>query len=412
MTDFQAIIDNYLPRTLEAVIERATQRYKGIMVTGMRQVGKSTMLRSLGGDGRCYVNLDRGRICDLAKNAPDVFFDQYPMPLLIDEFQRAPDLGLEIQAILDDSNEKGRIWLTGSQKLGLRQAVAEALSGRVAAYELFPLSLYELQGKGHEQKPYVPTGNLTRGGLNVMTADALWKILWQGMWPDVLHDLPEDRDVFFEGLLRTYLERDVSPTGVRHLDEFEKFLGVLAGRIGQEFALGEVQKEVGIAAETAKDWLNIAVMTGVVYLLPPFYENVGKTLIKKPKLYFTDTGFAAWFTQSPSPEALRKTYNAGAFFENFVVMEIVKSWRHNGRKPLFYFYRDTLKNEIDLLIREGDMYYPIEIKMTESPQRKMLDNFAVLKGNTIKRGPGALICTCPQARYLTSDVVALPVWDI
>ena len=150
----------------------------------------------------------------------------------------------------------------------------------------------------------------------------------------------------------------------------------------------------------------------MIYLLPPFYENVGKTLIKKHKLYFTDTGFAAWLCKSPSPQALRKTYNAGAFFENFVVMEIVKSWKHNGKRPLFYFYRDAQRKEIDLLIREGETYYPIEIKTTDSPQRRMLDNFGVLKGETIKRGPGVLICTCPEAQFLASDVTAMPVWDL
>ena len=301
------------------------------------------------------------------------------MPLLIDEFQRAPDLGLEIKAILDEMDERGLVWLTGSQKLGLRKAVAEALSGRVASFELFPFSLYELQGKGPEQKPFMPTGELTRGSLDPLTAEELWKIIWQGSWPEVVHDEPDQRDAFFDSLLRTYIEKDILSTGVRRVEDFERFLSVLASRIGQEFAIGEIQKAVGVAAETVRDWLNVAVATGVVYLLPPFYENA---------------------------------YNAGAFFENFVVMEIVKSWKHNGKKPLFYFYRDTRQNEIDLLIREGDIYYPIEIKSTASPQRKMLDNFGVLKGDTIKRGPGALICTCDEPCYLTSDVVALPVWAL
>ena len=258
----------------------------------------------------------------------------------------------------------------------------------------------------------MPTGELTRGSLDPLTAEELWKIIWQGSWPEVVHDEPDQRDAFFDSLLRTYIEKDILATGVRRVEDFERFLSVLASRIGQEFAIGEIQKAVGVAAETARDWLNVAVATGVVYLLPPFYENVGKTLIKKSKLYFTDTGLAAWLCQSPSSSALKNAYNAGAFFENFVVMEIVKSWKHNGKKPLFYFYRDTRQNEIDLLIREGDIYYPIEIKSTASPQRKMLDNFGVLKGDTIKRGPGALICTCDEPRYLTSDVVALPVWAL
>ena len=411
MNTSHPLISNYLPRTLEAVIARASSRYKGILVTGMRQVGKSTMLRQMMGERR-YINLDRFQVLDLAKNAPDVFFKQFPLPLLIDEFQRAPDLGLELKAILDETDERGLVWLTGSQKLGLRQAVAEALSGRVASFELFPLSLYELQGKGSEHKPFLPSGELTRGSLDPLNPEEVWRIIWQGSWPEVSHDDPDQRDVFFDSLLRTYIEKDVLATGVRRITDFEKFLTVLANRIGQEFAIGEVQKQTGIAAETARDWLNLAVATGVVYLLPPFYENVGKTLIKKPKLYFTDTGLAAWLCRSPSPLALRSAYNAGSFFENFVVMEILKSWKHNGKTALFYFYRDTTKNEIDLLIREGETYYPIEIKSTDSPQRSMLDNFGVLKGHTIKRGPGALVCTCSETKYLTGDVIALPVWNL
>lgn len=231
----------YLPRTIETVINRASQRYKGVMVTGMRQVGKSTMLRRMQGDRR-YVNLDRYQALDLARQAPDAFFKQYPMPLLIDEFQRAPDLGLEIKAILDETDERGLVWLTGSQKLGLRKAVAEALSGRVASFELFPFSLYELQGKGPEQKPFMPTGELTRGSLDPLTAEELWKIIWQGSWPEVVHDEPDQRDAFFDSLLRTYIEKDILSTGVRRVEDFERFLSVLASRIGQEFAIGEIQK--------------------------------------------------------------------------------------------------------------------------------------------------------------------------
>lgn len=186
---------------------------------------------------------------------------------------------------------------------------------------------------------------------------------------------------------------------------------VLASRIDREFIVGEVQQEAGVARETARDWLKVAVATGVVYLLPPFSEDVGKTIIKKPKLYFTDTGFAAWLCRSPSPEALRSTHNAEAFFENFVVMEILKSWRHNGKTAHFSFYRDTQRREIDLLIREGDVYHPIAIESTDTPNRSALKAFDVLQGH-VRRGPGALICTVPRARFLTSDVVALPVWDL
>lgn len=190
-------------------------------------------------------------------------------------------------------------------------------------------------------------------------------------------------------------------TGIRNLSDFRKFLIVLASRIGQEFQLNAVAAEVGVATQAAKQWLSIAESSGIIYLLPPFFENVGKTVIKRPKLFFTDTGFAAWLCKIPSPEALSKVYNSSSFFENFVVMELLKSWIHNGEEPYFYYYRDTRFNEIDLLIFDGTHYHPIEIK-----------TFDCIKGNTVKRGSGARICLTPKARYLSSDVVAHSIWDI
>ena len=373
MTNMPAVPPGYLHRTLEPVIERVNRRFKGVIVTGMRQVGKRTMLCAMKDDARKSLNLDRLEILELARGDREAFFRKFPFPVLIEEFHRAPELALEIKALLDETNDRGLVWMTVSQKPGIIKAVPEALSGRAAYFELFPLSLYEQQGKGLEQKPFLPRGDLGRGTLNPLTVEEIWDIIWQGSWPEHIHDEPEERDAFYDSLLRTYIQKDVFSSGVRRIEDFDRFLSILATRIGQEFAIGEVQKEAGIAAETARAWLNVAEATGVIYLLPPFYENVGKTLIKKHKLYFTDTGFAAWLCKSPSPQALRKTYNAGAFFENFVVMEIVKSWKHNGKRPLFYFYRDAQRNEMDLLIREGETYYPIEIKTTDSPQRRMLD---------------------------------------
>ena len=233
-----------------------------------------------------------------------------------------------------------------------------------------------------------------------------------GLLPEVVEDTPKNRNIFFQSLLQTYIERDVILTGIRNLSDFRKFLTVLASRIGQEFQLNAVAAEVGVATQTAKQWLSIAESSGIIYLLPPFFENVGKTVIKRPKLFFTDTGFAAWLCKIPSPEALSKVYNNGSFFENFVVMELLKSWIHNGEEPYFYYYRDTRFNEIDLLIFDGTHYHPIEIKTSDSPQAGMIKAFDCIKGNTVKRGSGALICLTPKARYLSSDVVAHSIWDI
>lgn len=410
MSSLHSLNPNDFPRTLEKVLNQINACHQSLLITGMRRVGKKMLLQRLAGERR-HVSLDHFQALDLAQDDPDTFFRQYAPPVWIDEFERAPKLGPALRALLDGTDERGLVWLTASQTRMLRQPLAEALPANMTALELFPLSLYERQGKGREQKPFLPTGSLERGPLNPVTLDELWRIIWQGAWPEVVQSDAKGRDGFFERFLQILLDRDVFAAGVRRLPEFAKFLSILAGRIGREFVVGEVQAEAGIARETARDWLDIAVATGVVYLLPAFCEDVGKTLIKKPKLYFTDTGFAAWLCRSPSPAALRSAHNAEAFFENFVVMEILKSWRHNGRTAHFYFYRDAQRREIDLLIRKDDVYHPIAIESSDTPNRSVLKAFDVLQGH-VRRGPGALVCTAPQARYLTSDVIALPVWDL
>lgn len=402
----------YKSRTLEKEILKASERFKAVMVSGMRQVGKSTMLQTICKNERTYVTLDEMQAAELAANARNVFFKQYPAPILIDEIQRVPELCLEVKVLVDSSDKRGQVWLTGSQRFSMMKNVSESLAGRLACFELLPLSLYEQQDKAFEQKPYLPTAELCRGTLSPKTSEETWQIIWQGCWPEVAKDTPKNRNIFFQSLLQTYIERDVILTGIRNLSDYRKFLTVLASRIGQEFQLNAIAAEVGVATQTAKQWLSIAESSGIIYLLPPFFENVGKTVIKRPKLFFTDTGFAAWLCRIQSAEALSKVYNSGSFFENFVIMEILKSWVHNGEEPHFYYYRDTRFNEIDLLIFDGTHYHPVEIKTTESPQASMIKSFDCIKGNTVKRGSGALICMTPQARYLSSDIVAHSIWDI
>ena len=402
----------YKHRTLETEILKASERFKAVMVSVMRQVGKSTMLQNLCADHRTYVTLDDIQASELATNARNVFFKQYPAPILVDEIQRVPELCLEVKVLVDSSDKRGQVWLTGSQRFAMMKNGSVSLAGRLACFELLPMSLYERQDKAFEQRPYLPAGDLKRGALVPQTPEETWRTIWQGSWPEVIDDTPKNRNVFFQSLLQTYIERDVIQTGIRNLKDYRKFLTILASRIGQEFQLNAVAAEVGVAVQTAKQWLSVAESSGLVYLLPPFFENVGKTVIKGPKLFFTDTGFAAWLCNIPSAEALSRAYNSGSFFENFVIIELLKSWIHNGEQPHFYFYRDTRFNEIDLLIFDGVEYHPIEIKTTESPQAGMVKAFDNIKGSHVKRGSGALICLTKEPRYLTSDGIAHSIWDI
>ena len=402
----------YKHRTLETEIREASERFKAVMVSGMRRIGKSAMLKHLCAETRTCVTLDDIQAFELAAGARDAFFKQYPAPILIDEIQRVPELCLEVKVLADSSDKRGQVWLTGSQRFAMMKNVSESLAGRLACFELMPMSLYERQDKAFEQKPYLPAGNLDRGSLTPQTPEDTWRIIWQGSWSEVIDSTPQNRNVFYQSLLREHIERDVVRTGIRNLPGYQRFLMILASRIGREFQLNAVAAEVGVAVQTVKQWLSVAESSDIIYLLPPFFENVGKTVIKRPKLFFTDTGFAAWLCNVPSAEALRNAYNSESFFENFVIIELLKSWVHNGEQPHFYFYRDTRFNEIDLLIFDGVEYHPVEIKTTESPQASMVKAFDNIKGGHVKRGSGALICLTKEPRYLTSDVVAHSIWDM
>ena len=403
---------SYRHRTIEPILLKASKKFKAILLTGMRQVGKSTTLKELA-VGRSAVTLDDLQPLQIAQTMRDAFFQQYKPPVLIDEIQRCPDLALEIKSLVDREQKNGLVWLTGSQRFSLMRNVSESLAGRMADFELLPFSLYERQGKAFEQTPYLPDGTLKKGTLSAEGNGATWCIIWQGSWPEVISMDENERHWFYNGLLHSYIERDIRlNAGVTKLETFEKFLGILASHIGQEFQISKVAAQTGIAIQTAKDWLSAAESSGIIYLLPPFYENVGKVLIKKPKLYFADTGFAAWLTDISSPEALKSSYLSGAFFENFVVMELRKSYLHNGKRASFYFYRDSKFNEIDLLIKEGNRYHPVEIKATEHPNPTMINAFDCVRGGSFTRGSGALVCLTQTPTFLASDVVAHSIWDI
>lgn len=351
---------NYRHRTLETEIRKASERFKAVMVSGMRQVGKSTMLKNLCAETRTYVTLDDIRAAELAENARGEFFKRYPAPILVDEIHRVPELCLEVKVLADSSDKRGKVWLTGSQRFAMMTNVSESLAGRLACFELMPMSLYERQDKAFEQRPYLPAGDLKRGALVPQTPKETWRAIWQGGCPEVIDATSKKRNVFFQSLLWTHIERDVVRTGIRNLPGYQRFLMILASRIGREFQLNAVAAEVGVAVQTVKQWLSVA----------------------------------------------------ESFFENFVIIELLKSWVHNGEQPHFYFYRDTRFNEIDLLIFDGVEYHPVEIKTTESPQASMVKAFDNIKGGHVKRGSGALICLTKEPRYLTSDVVAHSIWDI
>ena len=387
----------YIERHLEEQILNASQYYPVVMVCGQRQVGKSTMLNHIREPERRYVTLDDGNARRLASTDPALFFETYGYPLLIDEFQRVPSILLEMKKIvdqkaLDGEDNNGMFWLTGSQKFKMMQDVSESLAGRIAIFDMASLSTAEI-----EERPatlFHPDLASIRERLKYSKPKNIHQVyedIFRGGMPK-LRATDLDRDRFYMDYINTYIERDIKDLAqVGKLNEFYDFLVYMAARTGQELKYDEIAGAIGISAPTAKAWVTILERSGVIFILRPYYSNITKRLVKTPKVYFMDTGLAAYLCRWPSSETLENGAMDGAFFETYVVSEIVKSYYNAGKSVDLFYYRDIDKKEIDLLIVEGDKMYPIEIKKGKEPS-KPDKNFGVLQQFKMDVQPGIILC--------------------
>jgi predicted AAA+ superfamily ATPase len=347
----------------------------------------------------------------MAKVEPEFFFETYAPPVFIDEIQYAPELFRYIKMLVDREDRRGLIWMTGSQQYNLMAGVTESLAGRVAILDMLGFSLYERDDKAASQRPFLPT-NTPPSLLEKRSLTDTYRIIWQGSFPDVIDKNPAGRELFYSSYVRSYIERDVRQ--LLHVGDesaFMKFISCAAGRTGQELNLTDLARDAGIAPNTAKSWLSLLETSGIIYLLKPYYRNVSKRLTKRPKLYCMDTGLCAYLSAWNTPETLETGAMGGAFFETFVITEIIKSWYHNGRRPPLYYYRDSNQTEIDLLIEQDGLFYPMEIKKTANPGKgdiKAFDRFAQFE----KTGYGSLICLTDHDRPLTASANAISVWDM
>ena len=387
----------YIKRHLEQQILTASRYYPVVMVCGQRQVGKSTMLNHIKEPERRYVTLDDGNARRLAENDPALFFETYGYPLLIDEFQRVPSILLEMKKIIDQKALRGEdncgmYWLTGSQKFQMMQDASESLAGRVAIFDMSGLSAAEI-----EERPaalFHPDLDSLRERLRYSKKKDIHQIytdIFRGGMPR-LRTSDMDRDRFYMDYINTYIERDIKDLSqVGKLNEFYDFLVFMAARTGQALKYEEIAGAIGISAPTAKAWVSILERSGVIFILRPYYSNITKRLIKTPKVYFMDTGLAAYLCRWPSAETLESGAMDGAFFETYAVTEIVKSYYNAGKPVDLYYYRDIDQKEIDLLIVEGDMMYPIEIKKGKEPSNPG-KNFKVLQQFKLQVEPGIILC--------------------
>ncbi len=406
---------NYIARSLEKIVNQVTKEYPVVLVTGPRQVGKTTMLRKLmEGTDRSYVTLDDLNERSIAKTDPELFLQLHRPPVLIDEVQYAPELFPYIKIFADKNHEPGAFWLTGSQVFRLMRGVQESLAGRAAVLSLTSLSQAEIYGA--ETEPLViGLEELSRRKGRRSAADIrdIFARIYRGSMPAVVSGMSSSGQIFYSSYLSTYIERDV-----RELSDaidslkFLRFLTAAAARCAQILNVAEIARDADINQKQAKDWLGILETLGIIFYLHPYSNNLLKRLIKTPKLYFDDTGLVCYLTKWSSPETLESGAMNGAILENYVVSEIRKTYLGNGREPFLYYYRDKDAKEIDVILEHDGMLNPIEIKKTSNPGPELVRVFHVLDKASVPRSKGAVICMKPELGVIDRDNYIVPVWMI
>lgn len=400
----------YVTRTLETFAKTAAGQFPILLITGARQVGKTTFLKHLSESKRTYVTLDDPLVLKLAKTDPAMFFQKYDQPLLIDEIQYAPELLPYIKIMVDADKKTNQFWLTGSQQFHLMKGVSESLAGRVAVIQLMGMSKPELERHGSRSRPFLPTVGKMRDKPEKITLKRLYHLIWRGSFPAVALNSKLDWRLFYSSYVQTYLQRDVRDLArVGDQSAFLRFLRAVAARTGQMLSLTELAKDTDCAVNTAKNWLSILEASGIVYLLQPYFTNISKRLIKTPKLYMLDTGLCSYLTEWSTPETLEAGAMSGAILETWVIAELLKSYWHNGRTAPFYYYRNKDQNEIDLLIIQDRTIYPLEIKKTASPSLRDVRHFKALETLKMTIGPGGVICMTSEFLPLSKNIQAIPI---
>lgn len=403
----------YIERTLETFLKNAAGQFPVLLVTGPRQVGKTTILKHLSKDERTYVTLDDPILATMAREEPALFLQRFKPPVLIDEIQYAPELLPYLKMAVDQERKKGMFWLTGSQQFQLMQGVTESLAGRVGIVNLLGLSAKEMQSHATDAVPFLPTQEQLQARLNQspdLTLTDVYSMIWRGSFPAMALDKEADRDFFYSSYIQTYLQRDVRDlANVGDESAFLKFLRSAAARTGQLVNMSDMARDASVAVPTAKRWLSILETSGIIHLLEPYHSNTTKRLVKAPKLYFLDTGLCAYLTEWTSPETLEAGAMSGAMLETYIFTEILKSYWHNGKRAPLYYYRDRDKKEIDLLIVQDNTIYPLEFKKTGSPDKGMVKQFGLLEPLKKDVAEGGVICLSSTLLPLTKTTNAIPV---
>ena len=400
----------YIERIAESTILKASSQFPVILVTGPRQVGKTTLLTKLNEGDRKYVTLDNPADRALANNDPELFMQRYKPPVLIDEVQYAPGLFSYIKIYVDQTQEKGSIWLTGSQMFHLMKGISESLAGRVAVITLLGLSSREIYGNVNLPAFLPNREEFFNRGKSDIDLNTLYKNIYRGSLPGYISGQVTDRELFFTSYIQTYMQRDLRDfANVGNESSFYTFLEVIAARTAQMLNLTEIANEIGVSSVTCKKWLSILEASGIVYLLKPYHNNLTKRLVKTPKLYFLDTGLCSYLCRWESPKTLENSMMSGAMLETYVVSEILKSYYNLGKRPSIYYYRDKDTKEIDIILFNDGKIHPVEIKKTGKVNSRLVNVFGVLEHLKIEIGEGAIICLYPEVFPIDHHNIIIPI---
>ena len=402
----------YIRRELERKFLRMAAAFKAVMVTGARQVGKSTMLRHLADqEGRRYVSMDNARDRELARSDPGLFLQTYRPPILIDEIQKAPELFEPIKTFCDNSEARGLFWLTGSESRKMMKEAGDSLAGRVCVLKLFSLSQREVAGifpeppldfsllSLRERSRWFPKANIV----------TVFSHIWRGGMPEILRLDAEQAAEYWNSYIETYLMRDaVDDNGIADTVGFRKFLRAASAFCGRLVNYSELASASGVSGVTAKDWMKVLQTMGIVFLLEPYAGNELKRLVKTPKLYFCDTGLAAYLSSWTSRDTLMNGAVSGHFFENYAVGEFLRTFSYGEKKATMAFYRDKEKREIDLVVEQDGALHPIEIKKSSSPDRNAIKAFGALKNAERPVGPGGVVCMAEEPYPIDGENSLIP----
>lgn len=405
----------YIKRDMEDKIIALSKEYSCVLITGPRQVGKTTVLRQLAGADRAYVTLDDLEERGLAKRDPAMFLQLHPIPVMIDEVQYAPELFSYIKIEIDKGADPGSFWLTGSQSFKLMELAQESLAGRVAILHMHGLSQHEIYGSGNCEPFTLDLTSLAMRQKTNAPADItqIYSRIWKGSMPGLVSGRFSDRDVFYSGYLQTYIDRDVREQ-VQVSDSllFRDFVRAAACRAGQMLNVHDIAQDVGVSDDTAKRWLQVLEKSDVIFFLRPYSNNLLKRTVKTPKMYFFDTGLVAYLTRYSSAEILANGAINGAILENFVVSELLKTYQNNAKECLLWYYRDKSNREIDLVLESDGRLHPMEIKRSANPGSALTGAFELLNKATLPRGKGAILCMRPSLSAIDAENFIVPIWMI